>query len=144
DYPREKLHRNFVKAATKGLLKVMSKMGISTQQSYRGAQIFEAVGLERELVDEFFTRTPSRIGGIGLDGLAEETLKRHEHAWPRTAVPAVLELDVGGRYAWRRKGEAHVMAPEVVASLQRSTQINSREEFKKYQKHGGITRRETG
>jgi len=134
DYPREKLHKNFVKAATKGLLKVMSKMGISTQQSYRGAQIFEAVGLEQGLIDEFFTRTPSRIGGIGLDGLAEETLKRHEHAWPRTNVPSTLELDVGGRYAWRRKGEAHVMAPEVVASLQRSTQINSREEFKKYQK----------
>jgi glutamate synthase (ferredoxin) len=134
DYPREKLHKNFVKATTKGLLKVMSKMGISTQQSYRGAQIFEAVGLEQGLVDEFFTRTPSRIGGIGLEGLAEEMLKRHEHAWPRTAVPSVLELDVGGRYAWRRKGEAHVMAPEVVASLQRSTQINSREEFKKYQK----------
>ncbi len=134
DYPREKLHKNFVKAATKGLLKVMSKMGISTQQSYRGAQIFEAVGLEQGLIDEFFTRTPSRIGGIGLDGLAEEALKRHEHAWPRTNVPSSLELDVGGRYAWRRKGEAHVMAPEVVASLQRATQINSREEFRKYQK----------
>jgi glutamate synthase (ferredoxin) len=134
DYPREKLHKNFIKAATKGLLKVMSKMGISTQQSYRGAQIFEAVGLDQKLVDEFFIRTPSRIGGIGLDGVAAEALKRHEHAWPKTAVPQTLELDVGGRYAWRRKGEAHVLAPEVVASLQRSTQINSREEFKKYQK----------
>jgi hypothetical protein len=134
DYPREKLHKNFVKAATKGLLKVMSKMGISTQQSYRGAQIFEAVGLEQGLVNEFFTRTPSRIGGIGLEGLADETLARHEHAWPRTNVPQTLELDVGGRYAWRRKGEAHVMAPEVVASLQRSTQINSREEFRRYQR----------
>ncbi|MFM8707061.1 MAG: glutamate synthase central domain-containing protein, partial [Planctomycetia bacterium] len=134
DYPREKLHKNFVKAATKGLLKVMSKMGISTQQSYRGAQIFEAVGLEQPLVDEFFTRTPSRIGGIGLAGLADEMLRRHEHAWPKTAVPSVLELDVGGRYQWRRKGEAHMLAPEVVATLQRSTQINSREEFKKYQK----------
>ncbi len=134
DYPREKLHKNFVKAATKGLLKVMSKMGISTQQSYRGAQIFEAVGLERPLVDEFFTRTPSRIGGIGLAGIAAETLGRHEHAWPRTNVANVLELDVGGRYAWRRKGEAHVMAPDVVASLQRATQIDSREEFKKYQR----------
>ena len=133
DIPREKLHKNFVKAATKGLLKVMSKMGISTQQSYRGAQIFEAVGLERALVDEFFTRTPSRIGGIGLQGVADETLRRHEHAWPRTNVPSVLELDVGGRYQWRRKGEAHVLSPDVVASLQRSTQINSRAEFKKYQ-----------
>jgi glutamate synthase domain-containing protein 2/glutamate synthase domain-containing protein 3 len=134
DYPREKLHKNFVKAATKGLLKVMSKMGISTQQSYRGAQIFEAVGLDGRLVDEFFTRTPSRIGGIGLDGVAQEALRRHEHAWPRTAVPQTLELDVGGRYQWRRKGEAHVLAPEVVASLQRATQINSREEFRRYQK----------
>jgi glutamate synthase domain-containing protein 2/glutamate synthase domain-containing protein 1/glutamate synthase domain-containing protein 3 len=133
DYPREKLHKNFVKAATKGLLKVMSKMGISTQQSYRGAQIFEAVGLEQALVDEFFTRTPSRIGGIGLDGVAAETLRRHEHAWPRTNVPQTLELDVGGRYAWRRKGEAHVLSPDVVSKLQLSTQINSRAEFKKYQ-----------
>jgi glutamate synthase (ferredoxin) len=134
DHPREKLHKNFVKAATKGLLKVMSKMGISTQQSYRGAQIFEAVGLDHLLIDEFFTRTPSRIGGIGLEGVAAEALKRHEHAWPQTNVPNTLELDVGGRYAWRRKGEAHMLAPDVVASLQRSTQINSREEFRKYQR----------
>jgi glutamate synthase domain-containing protein 2/glutamate synthase domain-containing protein 1/glutamate synthase domain-containing protein 3 len=134
DYPREKLQKNYVKAATKGLLKVMSKMGISTQQSYRGAQIFEAVGLDGTLVDEFFARTPSRIGGIGLEGVATEALRRHEHAWPHTAVPQTLELDVGGRYAWRRKGEAHVLAPDVVASLQRATQINSREEFRKYQK----------
>ena len=134
EYPREKLHKNFVKAASKGLLKVMSKMGISTQQSYRGAQIFEAVGLEQGLVDEFFTRTPSRIGGIGLEGVAEESSNRHEHAWPKTSVPQTLELDVGGRYQWRRKGEAHMLSPDVVSSLQRSTQINSREEFKKYQK----------
>jgi len=133
DYPREKLQKNFAKAATKGLLKVMSKMGISTQQSYRGAQIFEAVGLEQGLVDEFFTRTPSRIGGIGLEGVAAESLRRHEHAWPQTNVPQTLELDVGGRYAWRRKGEAHVLSPEVVAKLQLSTQINSRDEFRKYQ-----------
>ncbi len=134
EHSREKLHKNYLKAATKGLLKVMSKMGISTQQSYRGAQIFEAVGLERAFVDEFFTRTPSRIGGIGLEGLAEEMLRRHEHAWPQTHVPQSLELDVGGRYQWRRKGEAHVLSPDVVATLQRSTQINSREEFRKYQR----------
>jgi glutamate synthase domain-containing protein 2/glutamate synthase domain-containing protein 3 len=134
EIPREKLHANYVKAATKGLLKVMSKMGISTQQSYRGAQIFEAVGLERPFIDEFFTRTPSRIGGIGLEEVAEETLRRHEHAWPKTTVPQTLELDVGGRYAWRRKGEAHVFNPDVVAALQRATQINSREEFKKFQR----------
>ena len=132
-YPREKFQRNFIKAASKGLLKVMSKMGISTQQSYRGAQIFEAVGLERTFVEEFFTRTPSRIGGIGLAGVAEESLRRHEHAWPRTNVPQTLELDVGGRYQWRRKGEAHVLSPDVVAKLQQATQINSRQEFKQYQ-----------
>ncbi len=134
EYPREKLHANFVKAATKGLLKVMSKMGISTQQSYRGAQIFEAVGLERPFIDEFFTRTASRIGGIGLAEVAAETLRRHEHAWPATQVPQTLELDVGGRYAWRRKGEAHIFNPDVVSSLQRATQINSRDEFKKFQR----------
>jgi glutamate synthase domain-containing protein 2/glutamate synthase domain-containing protein 1/glutamate synthase domain-containing protein 3 len=133
EYPREKLHKNFVKAASKGLLKVMSKMGISTQQSYRGAQIFEAVGLEQGLINEFFTRTPSRIGGIGLEGVAEESSNRHEHAWPKTSVPQTLELDVGGRYQWRRKGEAHMLSPDVVSTLQRSTQINSRAEFKKYQ-----------
>ncbi len=134
DIPREKLHALYVKAATKGLLKVMSKMGISTQQSYRGAQIFEAVGLERPFIDEFFTRTASRIGGIGLEEVAKETLRRHEYAWPKTTVPQTLELDVGGRYAWRRKGEAHIFNPDVVASLQRATQINSREEFKKFQR----------
>ena len=133
DLPREKLHKNFAKAASKGLLKVMSKMGISTQQSYRGAQIFEAVGLDSRFVKEFFTRTPSRIGGIDLDGVAEETLRRHEHAWPHTLVPQTLELDVGGRYQWRRKGESHMLSPDVVAKLQQSTQINSRAEFKKYQ-----------
>ncbi|MBM4022360.1 MAG: glutamate synthase subunit alpha, partial [Planctomycetes bacterium] len=134
DIPREKLYKNFAKAAAKGLLKVMSKMGISTQQSYRGAQIFEAVGLERRFIDEFFTRTPSRIGGIGLAEVAEETLRRHEHAWPRTSVPQTLELDVGGRYQWRRKGEAHIFNPDVVSALQRSTQINSRDEFRRFQR----------
>lgn len=133
DMPREKLHKNFLKAASKGLLKIMSKMGISTQQSYRGAQIFEAVGLAREFVDEFFTRTPSRIGGIGLDGVTIEILRRHEHAWPHTNVPQALELDIGGQYQWRRKGESHMLSPEVVAKLQHSTQINSREEFRAYQ-----------
>jgi len=134
DVPREKLHARFVKAASKGLLKVMSKMGISTQQSYRGAQIFEAVGLAHDVVDDCFTGTPSRIGGIGFDGVAEEMLRRHEHAWPRTHVPQALELDVGGRYQWRRKGEAHMLAPDVVASLQQATQIGSPEEFRRYQK----------
>src|SRR5947209_5462695 len=107
-------------------------MGISTQQSYRGAQIFEAIGLSTPFVNEYFTWTASRIEGIGLEGVAEETLRRHEHAYPRTEVPQTLDLDVGGQYQWRRKGEAHMLSPEVVAKLQQATRINSREEFKNY------------
>ncbi|HEY4311256.1 MAG TPA: glutamate synthase large subunit [Pirellulales bacterium] len=131
-YTIEKLHKSFVKAGVKGLLKVMSKMGISTQQSYRGAQIFEAIGLNADFVDEFFTRTASRIQGIGLEAVAEEALRRHEHAFPRAKVPETLDLDVGGQYQWRRKGEAHLFNPEVVAKLQHSTRLNSREDFQKY------------
>ncbi len=128
----KQLQKNFVKAATKGLLKVISKMGISTQQSYRGAQIFEAIGLANSLIDEYFTWTASRIEGIGLEGIAEESLRRHEHAYPRYQAPQTLDLDVGGQYQWRRKGEAHMLSPDVVAKLQHSTQINSRAEFKEY------------
>ncbi len=130
--PQKDLQKNFIKAATKGLLKVISKMGISTQQSYRGAQIFEAIGLATPFVDEYFTWTASRIEGIGLEGVAEESLRRHEHAYPHTEVPQTLDLDVGGHYQWRRKGEAHMLSPDVVAKLQHATRINSREEFKNY------------
>ncbi len=128
----EKLEKNYIKAISKGLLKVMSKMGISTQHSYRGAQIFEAIGLNSELVREYFTRTPSRIEGVGLEAIAEESLRRHEHAYPKTEVPQTLDLDVGGQYQWRRKGEAHIFSPDVIAKLQQSTQLNSREEFRKF------------
>jgi glutamate synthase domain-containing protein 2/glutamate synthase domain-containing protein 1/glutamate synthase domain-containing protein 3 len=132
DFKPYELEKNYVKAANKGVLKVMSKMGISTQRSYRGAQIFEAIGLYREFVDEFFTWTPSRIQGVGLETIAAETIQRHEHAWPTAPVPALLDLDVGGQYQWRRKGEAHIMSPDVVARLQQAVRINSREEFKRY------------
>ncbi|HEX3872393.1 MAG TPA: glutamate synthase large subunit, partial [Pirellulales bacterium] len=128
----EKLEKNYIKAVGKGLLKVMSKMGISTQQSYRGAQIFEAIGLNRPFIDEYFTWTPSRIAGVGIETISEESLRWHEHAWPRAEVPEVLQLDVGGLYAWRRKGEAHLFSPEVVSKLQQATQINSRAEFQKF------------
>ena len=128
----EKLCKNFVKASVKGVLKVMSKMGISTQQSYRGAQIFEAVGLNSPFIEEYFTRTPSRIEGIGLKEVAAESLRLHEHAYPLTTVARNLDLDVGGRYQWRRKGEAHVFNPEVVSKLQHATKLNSRDEFKKF------------
>jgi glutamate synthase domain-containing protein 2/glutamate synthase domain-containing protein 1/glutamate synthase domain-containing protein 3 len=107
--------RNVVKAIDKGLLKTISKMGISTIQSYRGAQIFEAVGLDRELIDRHFTGTASRIGGIGLDVLGAETLERHARAWP---LPHDDVLPVGGVYAWRRDGEHHQWNPETIALVQ--------------------------
>ena len=129
-FTHKQLQKNYLKASVKGVLKVMSKMGISTQQSYRGAQIFEAVGLNTTFVNEYFCWTPSRIQGVGLHEIAEESLRRHEHAYPRREVPEVLDLDVGGQYQWRRKGEAHIMNPDVVAKLQHATQINSRAEFK--------------
>jgi glutamate synthase domain-containing protein 2/glutamate synthase domain-containing protein 1/glutamate synthase domain-containing protein 3 len=132
DLPPSELETHFIKAAQKGVLKVMSKMGISTQQSYRGAQIFEAIGLQESFVDEFFSWTPSRIQGIGLDEIAREVLARHEHGFPGTPTSDLLSLDVGGQYQWRRKGEAHLFNPDVVASLQQAARINSPEEFRRF------------
>ena len=132
DIPADKLEKNYIKAVGKGLLKVASKMGISTLQSYRGAQIFEAIGLNREFIDEYFTRTASRIQGVGIETVAEEVLKMHEHAFPTTKVAETLDLDVGGQYAWRRKGEAHLFNPETISKLQLSTRLNSHEEFKRF------------
>jgi glutamate synthase domain-containing protein 2/glutamate synthase domain-containing protein 1/glutamate synthase domain-containing protein 3 len=111
--------QNTVKAIGKGLLKTISKMGISTIQSYRGAQIFEAVGLERELIDRHFTGTASRIGGIGLDVLATEALERHARAYPVGRWDSNHDLlPVGGVYAWRRDGEHHMWNPETIALVQ--------------------------
>jgi glutamate synthase (NADPH/NADH) large chain/glutamate synthase (ferredoxin) len=124
--------RNIVKALGKGLLKTISKMGISTVQSYCGAQIFEAVGLDTELVDRHFTGTASRIGGIGLAVLARETLDRHAQAWP--GGPEDL-LPVGGVYAWRRDGEHHMWNPETIALLQhavRSFNGNAQDKYDEY------------
>jgi glutamate synthase domain-containing protein 2/glutamate synthase domain-containing protein 1/glutamate synthase domain-containing protein 3 len=109
--------QNVVKAIDKGLLKTISKMGISTIQSYRGAQIFEAVGLGRGLIDRHFTGTASRIGGVGLGELAQEALERHARAWP---VPHDDVLPVGGIYAWRRDGEHHIWNPETIALVQQA------------------------
>ncbi len=106
---------NVVKAIGKGLLKTISKMGISTIQSYRGAQIFEAVGLEKQLIDTHFTHTASRIGGVGVEVLATEALERHARAYP---VPHDQLLPVGGVYAWRRDGEHHMWNPETIALVQ--------------------------
>src|SRR6185503_6966955 len=110
-----------VKAIGKGLLKTISKMGISTIQSYCGAQIFEAVGLEKTLVDRHFTGTASRIGGVGLEVLAQEALDRHARAWPGALDDL---LPVGGIYAWRRDGEKHMWNPETISLLQHAVRAN--------------------
>jgi glutamate synthase domain-containing protein 2/glutamate synthase domain-containing protein 1/glutamate synthase domain-containing protein 3 len=115
DEALERAAQNVVKALGKALLKTISKMGISTIQSYCGAQIFEAVGLERELIDRHFTGTASRIGGVGLEVLATEALERHARAYP---VPHDELLPVGGVYAWRRDGEHHMWNPETIALVQ--------------------------
>jgi glutamate synthase (NADPH/NADH) large chain len=125
--------RNYVKAAGKGVLKVMSKMGISTIASYTGAQVFEAIGLDRELVSRYFAGTVSRLGGAGIDVLAEEVALRHRHAW--AARPAALshrEIEVGGEYQWRREGEHHLFNPKTVFKLQHSTRSRRYEIFKEY------------
>ena len=124
--------KNYVKAVHKGVVKVMSKMGISTIQSYRGAQIFEAVGLSQELVDQYFTWTPSRVDGIGLDAVEEESLGRHAFAYPATAVAANPDLDPGGVYQWRRDGEHHMYNPDSIARLQDSVRTNSYASYKEF------------
>jgi len=115
---------NVVAGIGKGLLKVLSKMGISTVQSYTGAQIFEAVGLDRALVDRHFTGTASRIGGVGLDVLAREAMERHSRAYPAPVGGNGAVLPPGGVYAWRRAGEVHQWSPDVVAQLQRAVRLH--------------------
>lgn len=123
--------KNYVKAATKGVVKVISKMGISTIQSYRGAQIFEAVGLNREVIDRYFSWTASRVEGIGLDQMAQEVLLRHKHAFPDFSVNGKT-LDPGGQYQWRKDGEFHLFNPETVHKLQYACRINNYKIFKEY------------
>ena len=125
---------NYVRALNKGVLKVMSKMGISTLQSYCGAQIFEAVGLDHGFVEKYFTSTASRIGGVGLDEIAEEVRLRHARAFgPRsTDGPGDDRLDAGGEYQWRRDGEIHLFNPETVFKLQHATRSGQYSIFKEY------------
>ena len=123
--------KNYIKALNKGVLKVMSKMGISTLQSYRGAQIFEAIGLEKNFIDRYFTWTASRIGGVGIDAIADEVRQRHEAAFP--ARPVVEpDLDTGGEYQWRRDGEFHLFNPDTVFKLQHATRSNQYKVYKEY------------
>src|SRR5207253_1594533 len=110
----------------KGMLKVMSKMGISTFQSYCGAQIFDAIGLSSKLVDSYFTGTATMIEGVGLDEIAAETTRRHAHAYD------AANMDVGGAYAWRVGGEAHAWAPDTVANLQHAVRGNLPEKYREF------------
>ncbi|MBN9297167.1 MAG: glutamate synthase large subunit [Filimonas sp.] len=129
----EQLKKNYIKAVCDGLLKVFSKMGISTLQSYQGAQIFEIIGLNREVVDKYFVGATSRIEGLGLDEIAKETLAKHTLAFSRKDIP-VDRLPVGGIYQWKRKGEFHLFNPQTIHLLQYSTKMNDYNTFKKYSK----------
>ncbi len=127
----DELKKNYIKAVNDGLLKVFSKMGISTLQSYQGAQIFEIIGLNRALVDIYFTGSISRIEGMGLDELAREALSKHYLAFNRKEVP-VDRLPVGGVYQWKRTGEFHLFNPQTIHLLQYSTRMDDYNLFKKY------------
>ncbi|HEX2317115.1 MAG TPA: glutamate synthase central domain-containing protein, partial [Thermomonospora sp.] len=129
----EQAVRNMVKAYGKGVLKVMSKMGVSTVASYTGAQIFEAIGLGGEVVKRCFTGTTSRLGGVGFDVIAREVAERHRRAYPVSGnAPAHRTLEVGGEYQWRREGEPHLFNPDTVFKLQHSTRTRRYEIFKEY------------
>ncbi|HEV7887694.1 MAG TPA: glutamate synthase-related protein, partial [Acidimicrobiales bacterium] len=130
---KHKAVRNFVKGSSKGVLKIMSKMGISTVASYTGTQVFEAIGLSQELVDEYLTGTSSRLGGVGLDVLAEEVAARHRFAYlERPEEVAHRDLWAGGEYQWRREGEHHLFNPETVFKLQHATRTKRYDVFKEY------------
>ena len=125
------LVKRYIKAVDKGLLKVMSKMGISTYQSYCGAQIFDAIGLSRAFVDEFFFGTATRIEGAGLAEIAEETARRHADAFGESPVLR-NSLEVGGEYAYRLRGEAHCWTPQTVSLLQHAVRGNARDKYDAY------------
>lgn len=133
DLDVEALKKNYIKAVNDGLLKVFSKMGISTLQSYHGAQIFEIIGINRSVVDMYFTGTVSRIEGMGLDEIAREALAKHHFGFARKDIP-VDRLPVGGIYQWKRKGEFHLFNPATIHALQYATSRNDYASFKKYSK----------
>ena len=132
-YTFQKLLKNYIKAVDKGLLKVLSKMGISTLQSYCGAQIFEAIGLNRAVVDRYFTGTPSRIEGVGLEVLAREALMKHKFAMQAPAE-SDTELEIGGSYQYRERGERHLLNPLTISKLQHAVRQSSYPTFQEYAK----------
>jgi glutamate synthase (ferredoxin) len=123
--------KNYVKAATKGVIKIASKIGISTIQSYRGAQIFEAIGLNQSVIDKYFTWTVSRLQGADLEVIAQEAVLRHQHAFPDRPVKE-RTLDVGGEYQWRKEGEAHLFSPQTIHTLQKAVREGDYELYKQY------------
>ena len=124
---------NYCKAVEKGVLKVMSKMGISTMQGYLGAQIFEALGLDQNFIDEFFAWTPSRIGGIGINEITADVLANHGRAFPALDIPSNLSLDLGGLYLWRGTGERHMWNPDTISLLQDASKRNDARAFEQFE-----------
>lgn len=133
DLDEKQLYKNYVKAVGDGLLKVFSKMGISTLQSYQGAQIFEILGINTSVVDQYFTGAVSRIEGMGLDEIAKEVLAKHQFAFSKQSLP-FEQLTTGGVYQWKRKGEFHLFNPQTIHLLQQATNNNDYATFKKYSK----------
>ena len=131
DLSAEKAIYNYIKAIGKGLSKIMSKMGVSTYMSYCGAQLFEAIGLNSETIEQYFTGTPSRVEGIGVFEIAEEAIRTHKVAFSNDPVLAHM-LDAGGEYAWRARGEEHMWTPDAIAKLQHSTRANNWNTYKEY------------
>jgi glutamate synthase (NADPH/NADH) large chain/glutamate synthase (ferredoxin) len=131
DLSADKAIYNYVKAIGKGLSKIMSKMGVSTYMSYCGAQLFEAIGVNSETIDKYFTGTPSRVQGIGIFEIAEEAIRMHASAFSNDPVLATM-LETGGEYAWRTRGEDHMWTPDAIAKLQHSTRGNNWTTYKEY------------
>ncbi len=131
DLSADKAIYNYIKAIGKGLSKIMSKMGVSTYMSYCGAQLFEAIGLNTETIDKYFTGTPSRVEGIGVFEIAEEAIRMHRAAFGHDPLLATM-LDAGGEYAWRTRGEEHMWTPDAIAKLQHSTRANNFNTYKEY------------
>ena len=132
DVSVEDAHKRYIKAVDKGMLKVFSKMGISTFQSYCGGQIFDAVGLNADFVERFFTKTATKVGGIGLDQVAQETVRRHAEAFGENPLYAT-QLDVGGDLAWRHRGETHAWTPETIQLLQHAVRKGDRDTYRQFE-----------
>ena len=142
DLSAEKAVKNFVKAVGKGLQKVMSKMGISTYMSYTGSQIFEAIGLNKDVIDHYFKGTPSNVGGIGVFEVAEEALRMHQSAFGNDPVLTNM-LEAGGEYAFRIRGEDHMWTPDTIAKLQHSTRAGIDKGYQTYKEYANLINDQT-